>query len=763
MSDFSIPGVTESKYNTDKIVQGLVHTKQAHLDRLNATGDEFEKKRSEWQHINFLTNTLEDSSRKLYGAENPFREKNASSSNESLVSVTSNRLAENAEYQVRVLQVANPDNFRSKELPRDYKLEPGKYSFKVGERDQSFNFRGGSLKDFVSQANRRFRDFIQFNLINTRADSQVLTVKAQQTGKDNFLDFEDAAKKMATDTELIIDGAALNQDLLKNQLIQPFNSDGDYQLDELGKQLSLMPGKQLRISLPNKYPIREGSILHYEIQVEDAPPPPISNTPDNPLNPQGSNPAGQEGAGPNGNTGAGAAGDAVSPTGGPAGQGTSSQFEIPAPPPVDLADIHIESLGASSTFSGLDEGLDGSQPPNSRKSPIPKPPGQADSPSSSGSLETQSQLQNAQATSASSQIQEEKEASSSLTLMQDGLRIKSLENPVSSVLRSEEVALKGIDGLSQLEQIVLSNPNPGKVLVIKNLRLENENVRNGYLAANPISQASNAKLSYLGVETERPTNNIDDLLPGVNMEVKRAQPTEDVNITIEPDYESILNDVTQFILDYNNLMTELNIVGSRNEAVIQEKVSFTREERQDAQEKLGLLQGDTNVNNLKFRLTQIISNAYPTSEGNRVLADIGISTNLSRSQGQIDRSKLRGYLEFDTGTLEENLRSNFNLVREIFGRDNDGDFIVDSGMAYEVQTLSNAYTRPNGPIPYQITSLENNIKDNQKQISDYQAYLAKYESDLRRKYGELEGTLNQLEQSRSTLDNLSNSFNNRGR
>ena len=336
---------------------------------------------------------------------------------------------------------------------------------------------------------------------------------------------------------------------------------------------------------------------------------------------------------------------------------------------------------------------------------------------------------------------------------------KEGEVQVSTIAHEEILSLDSIDKLRNIEEVIIRNPNPDKSIVLRDLRFENTEIKDGYLGAHPIRIAQNAKISYLGVETERSNNHIDDLLPGLTLQVKKAKPDEDITIRTEPDYETIIQKVAEFVTSYNELMTQINVVSSTNDTIIREKTSFSEKQEEEARKVLGLMRSDSSITNLKYRLIRSVSDGYPTEMGTRVLSDVGISGNLSGFQGGIDQSKLRGYLEFDTEIFRQAMEDNFIMVQDLFGRDNDGDFTIDSGSSLEVQKISSGYTQPNGPIPYRVKDLERNIQDSERRIADYKDYLKDYESGLKRKYGQMEGSLNQLEQQQRSLQNFSDAMN----
>ena len=71
MSDISIPGVN-SKYGTDKMIEGLMDVERIPLRRLEDQKETYEDQKKIWRNINLSLSRFRDSSRELFGFQNPF-------------------------------------------------------------------------------------------------------------------------------------------------------------------------------------------------------------------------------------------------------------------------------------------------------------------------------------------------------------------------------------------------------------------------------------------------------------------------------------------------------------------------------------------------------------------------------------------------------------------------------------------------------------------------------------------------------------------
>jgi flagellar hook-associated protein 2 len=116
---------------------------------------------------------------------------------------------------------------------------------------------------------------------------------------------------------------------------------------------------------------------------------------------------------------------------------------------------------------------------------------------------------------------------------------------------------------------------------------------------------------------------------------------------------------------------------------------------------------------------------------------------------------MRGYLEIEDETLGKALTEHFEAVKELFGNDTTGDLIVDSGLAYSMDTLIKPYVETGGILSLKTGTIDTQIGNEKRSLDTLDAQLASKEADLKRKYGDMEANLNRMESSSSSIDSLS--------
>ena len=149
-------------------------------------------------------------------------------------------------------------------------------------------------------------------------------------------------------------------------------------------------------------------------------------------------------------------------------------------------------------------------------------------------------------------------------------------------------------------------------------------------------------MKYEGITVTRPTNNVDDLVPGVTINLH--EPTEKAEtISIKPDTEQSKQAIISLVANYNRVMAEINILTQDKPEIISEIEYFSADEKKAETEKLGMMMGDTTLNTIKNSLQRTASNSYNPGSGNMLtmLAQIGISTK-STAGGGIDSARMRG-------------------------------------------------------------------------------------------------------------------------
>ncbi len=326
----------------------------------------------------------------------------------------------------------------------------------------------------------------------------------------------------------------------------------------------------------------------------------------------------------------------------------------------------------------------------------------------------------------------------------------------------ETIRVPLVEHVGRLDAVEVRNRNTHREIAVRNITVYDPRTRGDVAPVSPISTARDAIVEIDGIEVVRPTNVIDDLMERVTITL-RAPTVEPAEILVEPDREQVTDALIQFIFYYNELMREINILTRSDTAIVDELTNYTREEREEALAKLGLLQGNLALNTLKSRMQTVMMNPYPTDAGNELtlLAQLGISTNQSGPGSGFEAGRMRGYMEMSPREVDAALRMQFASVRQLFGNDTDGDRAIDSGVAYELDRNLRPYTQTGGLIATRTGGISRTISDTRSRIEREEARLAQVEARYRADFARMEAALRQMRDSEQSLESLQNQTGNR--
>ncbi|UTD04719.1 flagellar filament capping protein FliD [Treponema denticola] len=200
MSDLSIPGVN-STY--EKLVEALMKKERIPRDREAEKLEHLKLEDDSWRQVNKFSLEVRNAARDLYSFNNPFVEKIAESSNERSFTATASRGAKDQNVKLNIVQVAEADKFLSTEINKDLQIPKGKYTFKIGEKSVSVNWKGGKYKGFIDLVNSKAKEILNISEIKITPDTKSLLFSSNITGAKNRLEFADDALPLAIEMGLI--------------------------------------------------------------------------------------------------------------------------------------------------------------------------------------------------------------------------------------------------------------------------------------------------------------------------------------------------------------------------------------------------------------------------------------------------------------------------------------------------------------------------------------------------------------------------------
>lgn len=204
-----------------------------------------------------------------------------------------------------------------------------------------------------------------------------------------------------------------------------------------------------------------------------------------------------------------------------------------------------------------------------------------------------------------------------------------------------------------------------------------------YTTYNPLDEiqaARDASFKYDGITLTRSTNEIKDLIVGVNINL--LQDSGSANISITQDTEAISDELNTFVQSYNTLTSQLTAMTTTDVAA----------------GKVGIFNGDNSINSISREINRLIT----SSTNGLSLPDFGID--LSQT-GNMSFSSSTFLAKFNTDpSASETFLSGKTTV------ESNGNIKTVDGVFTSMQNLLENYTKSDGSISTLASGSSNEYK-----------------------------------------------------
>lgn len=178
--------------------------------------------------------------------------------------------------------------------------------------------------------------------------------------------------------------------------------------------------------------------------------------------------------------------------------------------------------------------------------------------------------------------------------------------------------------------------------------LTNFNGNTDFTNSQRLQEASDAHFTYNGVEIQRSSNTIEDLIPGVTITLNS---TGKSNVSISNDIDSIIENIKKFVSDYNQMMSNL-----------QSLIAYDKDTG-----NVGLFQGNTDFRMLERIFSNDLFSTFYTSkqekrDHNGQTYTINVTYSLADLGFSINRN---GMLSFDEDKFKEMYNKNSDIVENL--------------------------------------------------------------------------------------------------
>jgi flagellar hook-associated protein 2 len=228
----------------------------------------------------------------------------------------------------------------------------------------------------------------------------------------------------------------------------------------------------------------------------------------------------------------------------------------------------------------------------------------------------------------------------------------------------------------------------------------------------------NSKISFNGLNIERNSNSISDLVVGVTLNLKSVMSVDDNDVTVD-----VANDVTAVKARIDEFITSFNDV-----------YNYVKSNTSSSDGIRGVLLGDASGSSI---LSLLSSTAHSPISG------LGSGTINSLTEMGITFNNNTGLSITNSDQLNNALANNIEEVEQTFNS--------DSGIAANLYNRLLPYTGFNGYLTARKNTIDGNIKSTTDSITRIQTKIEKDSQVLRNRYVQLQSQL-------STLLNSTGSF-----
>lgn len=334
-----------------------------------------------------------------------------------------------------------------------------------------------------------------------------------------------------------------------------------------------------------------------------------------------------------------------------------------------------------------------------------------------------SQLTNANNTAEQNRAAILNAINSNSTLQSAGIKAEEGKNgAISLVGKSVTIGAEGADASEQTKVLDSIGMVAGSYTSSQGL-LDKMDITN-------IQKAQDAKLTYNGILIERDTNNIDDIVSGLSLELTSITETgKDVIVRIARDDEGIAEEMQAFVESYNEMYNKL-----------QELTKY------DAETEIsGVFNGNSEIRSITRQLNAIINS---TDANGTSLVKYGVYMNED------------GTLTFEQDTFNTAFQEDPDAAVEFFRSStttSKGQTIETDGVFTKLRdTMDSLITGSNSTLKILETTLINEQKTlNEDKTSTQESIDTKYEI-MAEKWSAYDQMIAQMQQSANTITQLIN-------
>jgi flagellar hook-associated protein 2 len=232
-----------------------------------------------------------------------------------------------------------------------------------------------------------------------------------------------------------------------------------------------------------------------------------------------------------------------------------------------------------------------------------------------------------------------------------------------------------------------------------------------------VIKAHDAIIKVDGFSIETPKNQIDDLIPGLNIHLNRAQKGKEFSLNISEDIQKSTTKISGFIDLINQALKFINVQNKMNENT-------------DTSRTLG---GDIMLQTIESRIRNAVFRPVKTSSGNQRISALGI---------QFQKS---GLLGLNQNIFFSKFNSDYKNSSEIlFGQKLKDGKKTEGFFTHMQKVIKDLLNTSQGPLALKKSTFRKNINQINRQIENRERMILTKEINLKKRFARLERQISQI-------------------
>ncbi|MGB5856532.1 MAG: flagellar filament capping protein FliD [Oceanisphaera sp.] len=244
-------------------------------------------------------------------------------------------------------------------------------------------------------------------------------------------------------------------------------------------------------------------------------------------------------------------------------------------------------------------------------------------------------------------------------------------------------------------------------------------------APSTVQEAKNAEITIDGARVVSQTNEIEDAIQGVTLDLKKVTDKEDptktdiktsTTLTIGYDKSTVEKNLKDFVASFNKVMGAINQLTSYNPET----------------EQAGPLNGDSSTRSLTSQIRNMLSEPIEGAAAPiKTLTDLGIT------------SKQDGTIELDEDILKQQVEDNFDRIGLLFAS--------EKGVSNKLDEMLESFVGETGVLTERNKSLNEDMAKLDKEAVNFEMYMDKFEERTFKQFTSMDIMIAQLNQQLSSV------------